>query len=420
MKIFRINLYLNILDYFSSFFNSFKNSDKKIEKIIKKNSQKKYFQLSSQLRVSFMILLKYLKKKYPTKKEIIFSAYNLEEIIEVAQNLSLKVKLADINYSSGSLNEKELMKKINKKTLGVVYTNMFNDYNHALKIKKLCKKKKILFIEDNAIYFDNFKFINKKKIFSGTLGDYTLYSFNIMKNISGLYGGGISCNDLNFSKFNMNLQSNLKSFPNLLYLKQNLIFLILKIFSLRFFYNNLFFYIIKYAHLKKKKYLLNLFYPSLRFKKKRKFPKHYFSSIHNFSKKIVLLQLRNILQRDKNHSMRKQKNKYYLKSFNKLKLNQIRLLKIVDFNYQNFLDFPILVENKELLNNYLLKKGFEIKYLHYKNCSRTFNIDYKRNKNSELFEKKIICLPSHSKINKNYIDNILYTINQFYLYHDQN
>ena len=55
MKIFRINLYLNFLDYLLSFLNSFKDSDKEIEKIIKKNSQKKYFQLSSQLRVSFMI-----------------------------------------------------------------------------------------------------------------------------------------------------------------------------------------------------------------------------------------------------------------------------------------------------------------------------------------------------------------------------
>ena len=77
MKIFRINLYLNFLDYLLSFLNSFKDSDKEIEKIIKKNSQKKYFQLSSQLRVSFMILLKYLKQKHTKKKEIIFSSYNL-------------------------------------------------------------------------------------------------------------------------------------------------------------------------------------------------------------------------------------------------------------------------------------------------------------------------------------------------------
>ena len=78
--------------------------------------------------------------------------------------------------------------------------------------------------------------------------------------------------------------------------------------------------------------------------------------IHNFSKKIVFLQLRNFKQRERNHSERKHKNKYYLKSLNKMKLKQISLLKITDFNYQNFLDFPILVENKQLLNNYLLKE----------------------------------------------------------------
>ena len=420
MKIFRINLYLDTIDYFLSFLNSFNNSEKEIAKIIKNNSKKKYFQLSSQLRVSFLLLLKYLKKKYPKKKEIIFSAYNLEEMVEVAKNLGHKVILADIDCSTGSLNERGLIKKVNKNTLGIVYTNMFNDYNSALKIKRFCKKKKILFIEDNAIYFDNFKLLNKKKVFSGTLGDYTLYSFNIMKNISGLYGGGISCNDLNFFKFNMNIQSNFKNFPNFLYLKQNLIFLTLKIFSLNFFYKNLFFYIVKYAHFNKKNYLLNMFYPSLKFKKKKVFPKHYFSLIHNFSKKIVYLQLRNLKKRQKNHSSRKENNKYYLQSLSKMKLKQISLIKIIDLNYQNFLDFPILVENKKSLNNYLLKKGFEIKYLHYKNCSRTFNINYKLNKNSELFEKKIICLPSHSKINKSYIDNILYTINEFYSSHDQN
>ena len=73
-----------------------------------------------------------------------------------------------------------------------------------------------------------------------------------MKNISGLYGGGISCNDLNFYKFNMNLHSNLKNFPTLLYLKQNLIFLILKIFSLNFFYNNFFFILLNTLILKNK------------------------------------------------------------------------------------------------------------------------------------------------------------------------
>ena len=63
MKIFRINLYLTIKNFFIAFFINSNKIDKDIAKVICKNSKKKYFILTSQLRVSFLILLKYLKKK---------------------------------------------------------------------------------------------------------------------------------------------------------------------------------------------------------------------------------------------------------------------------------------------------------------------------------------------------------------------
>ena len=77
---------------------------------------------------------------------------------------------------------------------------MFNSRIDTLKLKDFAKKK-IILIEDNAIYFDNFSNVGQKKIYSGSFGDYSLYSFNIMKNISTLYGGGISHNDKEFYKF---------------------------------------------------------------------------------------------------------------------------------------------------------------------------------------------------------------------------
>ena len=112
-------------------------------------------------------------------------------------------------------------------------------------------------------------------------------------------------------------------------------------------------------------------------------PQYYFSGINSFSKKIILRQLKNLKQRESNHKIRKENNKYYFASLKKMKLKQIQLLKVDDFNYQNFLDFPVLVENKKLLNNFLLLKGFEVKYIHYKNCSKTFNINFNTNKNSK-------------------------------------
>jgi dTDP-4-amino-4,6-dideoxygalactose transaminase len=84
---------------------------------------------------------------------------------------------------------------------------MFNNFHQLLFLKKKLKKKKIPLIEDNSIYFDNFK-SGKLKRFSGYLGDYTILSFNIMKNISAFYGGAVAkkirflpISDYNFQNF---------------------------------------------------------------------------------------------------------------------------------------------------------------------------------------------------------------------------
>ena len=157
MKYFRINIYLKFKIYLLAFFLIQNKFDKKIEKLIKENSKKKKFILTSQLRVGFLLLLKYLKHKYPKKNEIIFSPYNLAEMINVAKNLNFKPVFYDLNYYSGFFDFKYLKKKIRKKTLALVLTNMFNSYEDTIKIKKFCKQNKIILIEDNAISFDNFK-----------------------------------------------------------------------------------------------------------------------------------------------------------------------------------------------------------------------------------------------------------------------
>ena len=93
--------------------------------------------------------------KNKSKNEIILCAYNLPEMINVAKNLGLKIRYYDLNYTNGSPKIKDIQKKISKKTLAVVLTNMFNTYKDAEKIKRILKKNKIPLIEDNAIYYGN-------------------------------------------------------------------------------------------------------------------------------------------------------------------------------------------------------------------------------------------------------------------------
>ncbi len=415
MSFFRINIYLRIKNYILSFFLLKKKLSKTIQNILKADNKKKYFILTSQLRVGFMLLLKYLKKKYPEKNEIIFSPYNLAEMINVAKNLNYKIKFSDLDIKKGFFSINELNKKINKKTLCIVLTNMFNSSKDSLILKKLCKKRKILLIEDNAIYFDNYTKKNNDKIYAGSIGDYSLNSFNIMKNISALYGGGIATNDNKFLNFSNNEIKKFNKFPSKLIINQSIIYFILKTLSVKIFYALFFLKIVRYAHLKNNLFLLKLFYPSLKFKKE-KFPNIYFTKISNLSKKMVYLQLIDKNARKNNHEVRKKKNIFYNKLIEKEKIKQINTFPISDYNFQNFIDFPIIVKNKEELNKYLLKNGVETKMIHYKNCAKIFKNGKNSFKNAEKFEKNIICLPNHYKITEEYMSYIIKRISKFYTY----
>lgn len=413
MKYFRINIYLKIKYYILAFFLKNKNLDKKIEKKIQENSKKKYFIPTSQLRVAFLILLKYLKRKHGKKNEIIFSSYNLAEMVSVAKNLNFKINFCDLSYHNGFFNIKYLKKKINNKTLAVVLTNMFNSYEDTILLKKICKKKNIILIEDNAISFDSYKNIKNKKIYTGSFGSYSLYSFNIMKNISALYGGGLSTNDSDFRSFAISEINSFSNFPNSLLIKQSIIFFILKIFSIKLLYRMFFFKIVKYSHFKKNKFLLKIFYPSLKFKRE-KFPKYYFSKISSISRKLAYLQLNDHKSRQLNHKLRREKNFYYYKELKKRNIKKIKLLPIRDFNFQNFIDFPILAKDKDKLNKFLLTHGIETRIIYYRNCNKIFNLQRLQSPVSQDYESKIICLPNHRKINKKYMDYIIEKISDFY------
>ena len=410
MKIFRIKIYLTTLIFLKSLFLK-KVNFKIIDKIFLGQTKKKYVVYTSQLRSSFLLVLMYLKKKFRNKNEVIVLSYNLKEMINIVTKLKLKVIFCDLDLKNGSMKIDDLKRKISSKTLCIVLTNIFSNYESCNEIKNFCKKKNITLIEDNAIYFDNFTY-KKKKIFSGSFGDYSLSSFNIMKNISGLYGGCVAFNDKEFSVF---VSNNLKKhtlFPKFLYLKQLITFFILKVFSINLFYRNLFHFLIYLSFKNKIDFIQNIIYPSLRFKK-ISIPNYYLSKISNLSKKLIYYQLINKSKRTQNHNNRKANNKLYYNFLKNMNSNQIHLFKIDDFDFQNFLDFPVLFNNRDKLHIYLFEKGFDTKLVHYFDCSRVFN-SKTICKNSHLVEKRILCLPNHSKINKNYIKAIVKEISFFY------
>ena len=186
MKIPRINIYLKFTHIFSTIFDNYPKSKLNIEAELKKKLNKKFIFLTGMCRSSFIFVLEYLKIKYPKKNEILMCSYNLQEMVEIAINKNFSLKLVDIDPLDGVMSINSIKNSINEKTVCIIFTNMFNDSDILEKLRVLCKSRKIMFIEDNAIYLGNYTKKNDKIKYAGSYGDVSLLSFGIMKNYSAI------------------------------------------------------------------------------------------------------------------------------------------------------------------------------------------------------------------------------------------
>jgi len=103
----------------------------------------------------------------------------------------LKMKLVDCNKDNWNMNLSEIKKKINNKTRAIIATHIYNFPLRVDLLKKICKKKKIIIIEDAAEVVG--QKINNK--LCGSFGDVSVFSFYANKQITTGEGGMISTND---------------------------------------------------------------------------------------------------------------------------------------------------------------------------------------------------------------------------------
>ncbi len=410
MKISRVKIYLKFKHIAKSLFSNFEKDKSNVEQKLTQLTNKKYIEFFGMCRTSFLVILEYLKVKKPHRDELIVCSYNLEEMIDIVRLYNFKVKLIDINYETGVMNYEQIKSFASNKTAAILFTNMFNNHLELQELNKFCRDNDILMIEDNAIYYGNYFLQKANQKYSGSYGDVSIFSFGIMKNVSAIFGGALLTSDMDIYNFANKKKKEFKTFSTKLYFSKFILYFSLKFLLSKIIYNIFFFYIIRISHDKKIKKLLNLIYPSLNFKQKKKIPQEYYSKIPKFSIKLID-KIINDDEFEQDRIKRKENNKLYSELL--VSNSHIKVLNIKNFNFQNFLDFPILVkENKENLVKYLFKKGLETRYHFYSNFEKYTNTNL--NNVSEYYDKNILCLPSHSEIDKKRIIKYCEEINQFY------
>ena len=139
------------------------------------------------------ISLHILKSFFPKGGEVIVSPLNWVSDIVSILNAGFTPKFVDINLSTLSLDNKNVLKNINKNTKAILMSHIqgFNGLTNDL--LKSIKKNKIFLIED-VCESHGAKF-NKSKL--GSIGDISNFSFYYAHHLSTIEGGMICTNDKN-------------------------------------------------------------------------------------------------------------------------------------------------------------------------------------------------------------------------------
>jgi len=135
--------------------------------------------------------------------EVLVSNYTMVATANVVKFANLKLKLVDISNTNLCMCPKDLLKKINKNTKVVIYTQMNGRVGQIEEIKKICKKNNLFLIEDAAHAIGSYQ----KNTHVGNSGIASFFSFSMPKLITMGQGGAVITN-------NKKLASKLRLYKN--------------------------------------------------------------------------------------------------------------------------------------------------------------------------------------------------------------
>ena len=131
------------------------------------------------------------KNKLKPGDEIIVPAVSWSTTYFPLQQYGLKVVFVDVSKDSFNIDPIKIEKAITKKTKAIFAVNLYGNPCDFTKIKKICKKKKLILFEDNCESLG----AEYKGKFSGSFGITSSFSFFFSHHISTMEGGIVLTDD---------------------------------------------------------------------------------------------------------------------------------------------------------------------------------------------------------------------------------
>ena len=378
---------------------------------------KKFFKLNEEYNLNFVFkariglfhILSFLFKNNKTKNKIILSSFTVFDMINMVLLSGFEPIFIDHYKNSSQINIDQLKEKINEfnDEVGAVLLTHYNVNNSELsEISNICKQNKIILIEDCAISIGS-KFDND---YVGKFGDYSIFSFGFYKFINVLSGGMIFSKNKDFYNFVIDKEKNWEEIK--IY---NLYKLIIKSFFVRLISSKiifkLIFPIIKFAYKNDITLIKKLLTNDPKPHKKENFPSEYKFRLSQTQINDIIFQFKNLKYLRK---LREINYRAYSEGIKNEKIiffhNKQNLL-----NENAYLNFPIIVKDKNKFISYMLDNEIDISPQFYRSVNELSFLS-KYSKTTKLIQDSVsnlVTLPTYSGINKYYIRKIIETINRY-------
>lgn len=396
---------INYLNYFKSFLYKDENLEKKLKKKIQNlfniNKEIKFL---GRARSGIFLAIKIILKN--SKNNLVFlSPFTIPEVIDLVISAGGKPMFLKHDKNSTNLSMKELNKMIKKKPAAMIITHYHvNQKNYKL-IYKTCKKNQIILVEDCAISCSG----KSGGAYIGSLSDFSVYSFSTFKFINFFFGGAITYKR-KYKKLITETTASWKKLSASQYFKKFIQTIKFDIITNQIIFNLITFKVLKFlSH--KQKFILN---KNMYLDEIFKMDKSYFSLLSNNGIKEIYNKTFSY-ELDLKH--RRFISEIYLNRLKEITSPEVKNNKKF-LNDNEFMHYLIIAKNKkhkQRIKNKLLESGFDVGSFFYADCSKIKKfLKFGNNKSLQSFTDKLITLPTHKRITKEYAEKLSLKILELY------
>jgi perosamine synthetase len=386
-KISKIKInYINLFNIFS--LKNLKYERVALVKLKRLLNVKKNIIFLGRARTGIYLLIKYYLKNNKSKNNVVLtSAYTIPDIINLIKKGGGEPVFVDFDYKSTFFSIKDLKNKILKhKPKILLITHYHLEDKNLKKIIHICKKNKIIVLEDRAVSYGSIKKIN-------IVSDGSIFSFSSFKLLNFYFGGALICKN---NKIFEKIQSEVlgwKKMSLFQYLKQIFLTLSFQFITSKLIFNYFGFYLMN-LNINKNKQNLNKIYFS-----KGEFNNSYFTRPSSGFYKEIYKKFNNVRFNQQHRvSIFSIYNKYLSKLSIPRNISKKDIFRGSCYNY--------LIYNKKakLIRKKLFKSNFDTGRMLYENLSKSIKYKNKKNKTINLndLSENLLVLPTHSSVSKIY------------------